>query len=71
LLEARGDSVSIGVITFTAPQRDAIFRELKQFDLVDRDTETGEWLIADAYRKTNKEKSASGGDGRCLPGQGV
>lgn len=54
LLEACGDSVSIGVITFYSAQRDAIFRELKQFGLVDRDTETGEWLIADEYRKTNK-----------------
>ena len=59
LLEACGDSVSIGVITFYSAQRDAIFRELKQFGLVDRDTETGEWLIADEYRKTRSLRGRS------------
>lgn len=54
LLDACGDQISLGIITFYSAQRDAIFRELNKFNLVDLDAGTGEWLITDEYRKTDK-----------------
>ncbi|MGT2430370.1 DEAD/DEAH box helicase [Cupriavidus basilensis] len=52
LLDACGDEVSVGVITFYSAQRDEIFREMAHSGLARRDEETGEWVIEENYRTT-------------------
>ncbi|WP_168664081.1 DEAD/DEAH box helicase [Paraburkholderia sp. SG-MS1] len=52
LLEACGDEVSVGVITFYSAQRDEIFSELMRSGHACRDDETREWVIDEKYRTT-------------------
>ncbi|MEG0884032.1 MAG: AAA domain-containing protein, partial [Janthinobacterium sp.] len=46
LLEQGAASLSIGVITFYSAQRDAIFEELGQIGITERDTDTGAWGVS-------------------------
>ncbi|MEM5434716.1 DEAD/DEAH box helicase [Paraburkholderia diazotrophica] len=62
LLDACGEEVSVGVITFYSAQRDEIFRQFEEQGLARRDPETLDWEIEDDYRST------PGGDERLRVG---
>jgi hypothetical protein len=62
LLDACGDEVSIGVITFYSAQRDEIFQQLEYMGLARQEAESSEWVIEDGYRTTR------GGDERLRVG---
>lgn len=54
LLESCNPNTSIGVITFYSAQRDAIFRALSEYDVCERDAETGGWKICSSFSVTPK-----------------
>jgi DNA polymerase III delta prime subunit len=53
LTSADNDDVSLGIITFYSAQRDRIFQAMESKGAVIRDDETGEWRIAEHFRKNS------------------
>jgi superfamily I DNA and/or RNA helicase len=54
LLTSADDDVNLGIITFYSAQRDRIFQAMESKGAVIRDDETGEWRIAEHFRKNSR-----------------